>query len=267
VRNARLSLAALTGRPVRGPEPGRRIGWLRDVAVDLSCAPVRVTRIVVGDLVGRWSLPWTEVSLQPPDAVCALDCTRPRRHRQVPTTPHELMLVRDVLDSRVYDVVGRRSVRVGDVWLDLGADGSLVVAGLEVGPRVFLRRLGLRRERVPPTRLLSLSQVHLTSQNGHRVQLATPSSSVHGLEGADLAHLLTHLPMASAADVVRQLPAPSALEAVEHLHPHLADRLRHALDGGATAVSRRRLRRTAGWRIYNPTHDEDRRSRPPGSRP
>ena len=234
--------------------------------VDLSATPAPVTGVVVGNRWGRWSVPWREVALVPPNAVRVPRGSGAPSEQPVAVTPHELLLVRDVLDTRVYDVVGRRSVRVGDVWLDLGADGSLVVAGLEVGARVFLRRLGLRRERVPPTRLLSLSEVHLTSQNGHRVQLATPSSSVHGLEGADLAHLLTHLPMASAADVVRQLPAPSALEAVEHLHPHLADRLRHALDGGATAVSRRRLRRTAGWRIYTPTDDEDRRSRPPGSR-
>jgi hypothetical protein len=233
---------------------------------DLSCAPASVTRVVLGDFQGRWAVPWSDITLVTPDSLRMADDTVGAAREPLALSPHEVMLVRDVLDTRVYDVRRRRSVRVGDVWLDQGDDGALSVAGLEVGSEVFLRRLGVRR-RVVPSRPLPLSEVHLTSLNGHRVQLATPSSSVHGLAGPDLAHLLTHIPMSSAVDVVRHLPAGSVSQAVEHLHPHVVDRLRHALDGGATAPSRR-LRRTAGWRTYRPGGgDVSRRTRAPGSRP
>jgi hypothetical protein len=147
------------------------------------------------------------------------------------------------------------------VWLDHGADGSLCVAGLEVGSLVLLRRLGLLRRHDTPARLLPLSQVHLTSLHGHRVQLETRSSSVYRLDGPGLAHLLTHLPVSSAADVVRRLPAHRVSSAVDHLHPHVVDRLRRALGEGAGPPTHR-LRRTAGWRIYRPEEgDGSRRAR------
>lgn len=256
----------MTGRPVRAGEPEHRIGWLRDLVVDVSHAPASVSRIVVGDFQGRWSVPWTGLVLMDADAVRVLEPPEGPVPEPLVLAPHELMLVRDVLDTRVYDIPRRRTARVGDVWLQQEADGSLVVEGLEVGAEVLLKRLGLRR-RGGPSRLLPLSQAHLTSLHGHRVQLATPGSSVHGLDGPDLAHLLTHLPLTSAVDVVRQLPAHSVERAAQHLHPHLLDRLGHALDGGGAAPSRR-LRRTDGWRTYRPeTCDGNRRARKPGARP
>jgi hypothetical protein len=262
----RLSLTALTGRPVRVPHQGRRAGWLRDLVVDLTRSPVPVTGVVVGDFQGRWSVPAEQVTVVPPDSVDLRDAGE-QAHEPLAPAPHELLLVRDVLDTRVYDVARRRSVRVGDVWLDLAENGSLTVAGLELGPEAVLRRLGLRRRRAAPARLVPLSQVHLTSLHGHRVQLDTPTSSVHALEGPELAHLLTHLPMSSAADVARRLPADRVSRAVESLHPHLADRLGHALTDGE-APSSRRWRRTAGWRVYRPRdRGGRRRADPPAARP
>jgi hypothetical protein len=163
------------------------------------------------------------------------------------------MLARDVLDTRVYDVPGRRAVRVGDVWLEHDSRGRLVVTGLEVGTRVVLRRLGLgsHSRGTGAVGLLSLSQVHLTSRRGHQVQLATPTSSVHELDATELAHLLTHLPTSSAADVARALPDEVVAGAARHLHPHVLRRLRHVL-GGDEPARPRRIARTAGWRLNRP---------------
>jgi hypothetical protein len=264
-----LSLASLTGRPVHLVSTdgvGRRLGRLRDLVVDVSDSPVRVTAAVLGAFRTRWSVPWPQVvmgqshSLQVHEDGAA--------HEPPLLGPHELLLVRDVLDTRVYEPEGRRSVRVGDVWLEPLPDGSMAVAGLEVGPEVMFRRLGLGRSRPGTGDLLPLSRVHLTSANGHRVQLATPTSSVHTLSGEDLAHLLTHLPVAAAADVVRQLPDRAVAQAVDHLHPHVVSRLRHAL--GGMVEPGRRFTRTAGWRLYRPraaAEDADRARRPGSHHP
>jgi hypothetical protein len=245
-----LSLASLPGRAVQAvgqDGTGHRVGRLRDLVVDLSFSPARVTAVVVGDHQGRWRVPWPAVTLEASSVWLAAATAA----REVPAPgPHELLLVRDVLDTRVYDMPGQRAERVGDVWLDHLPDGSAVVAGLEVGPAVLLRRLGLGRWVPGPVQLRQLSQVHLTSAHGHRVQLATPGSSVHSLSGEDLAQLLTHLPVTAAADVVRHLPDGTVSQAVDQLHPHVHSRLRHALGGGTGPG--RRFRRTAGWRLYRP---------------
>jgi sporulation protein YlmC with PRC-barrel domain len=257
---ARLSLSALVGRPVTASTRSR-VGWLRDLVVDLGSPSTSVSAAVLGDFRDRWRVPWTDLAVEPPGTLRLTGGAGVRSEQDPPTLvehehehEHELMLVRDVLDTRVYDVSGRRTTRVGDVWLDLQPDGSLVVAGLEVGAEVLLRRLGLRRQNARAVRLVPLSRVHLTSPHGHRVQLVTPSSSVHALGDADLAHLLTHLPTSAAADLVRQLPDDEVSQAVEHLHPQVVSRLDHALD--ADAGPRRRWRRTAGWRLYRPRDDD-----------
>jgi hypothetical protein len=224
--------------------------------VDLSGPSAPVTAAVLGDSQGRRRVPWRQLGLHPRAALRLTGGAGGSPERgAVRLGEHEVMLVRDVLDTRVYDVPRRRVVRVGEVWLDLLADGSFTVAGLEVGLRSLLPRLGLRRHAPAAVALLPLTQVHLTSPHGHRVQLATASSSVHTLRGADLAHLLTHLPASAAADVVRELPEPTVAPAVGHLHPHVADRLDHALHT-ATAAPARRWRRTAGWRLNRPPGDQ-----------
>lgn len=261
-----LRLTSLVGRRVLSAS-GHRVGWVRDLVADLGSAPVPVTGVVVGDFHGRWTIPWAAVGPDVSDVLrCADAAAVPPPTPATPPTPttpperpepdldtHQLMLVRDVLDSRVYGVTSRRSARVGDVWLTHRADGRLEVAGLEVGTGVVLGRLGLRprHDFEESATLLPLSDVHLTSARGHQVQLATPTSPVHRLDPHELAHLLTHLPVTSAADVVRHLPAERADAAARHLHPHVLSRLAHALSGRAS-LHHRRVRRTAGWRLNRP---------------
>jgi hypothetical protein len=139
------------------------------------------------------------------------------------------------------------------VWLGQLPDGRLEVAGLEVGTGVVLGRLGLRSRHdfEESEAVLPLADVHLTSARGHQVQLATPTSPVHTLDAHELAHLLTHLPVTSAADVMRHLPQERATAAAKHLPPHVLSRLAHAL-GGRASLRHRRLGRTAGWRLNRP---------------
>ena len=163
-----------------------------DLVADLGVVPVRVVRVAS--------------SLR-------------RGPQRPPLAAHELLLGRDVLDTRVYDVARRRTVRVGEVWLHRLEDGALAVTGLESGLRPVLRRLGMRRS--PPSKdtLLQLGDVHLTSGRGHLVQLAVASSSVHRLPAHELAHLLTHLPVATAADLMHRIPPERGAVAMRQLHP------------------------------------------------
>lgn len=246
-----VPLTALTGVPVRDTT-GHRTGWVRDVVARVGARGTQVTGLVLGDLRGRWVVPWSDLDVSRLDRLTLVRDVA-REHRQSnPLEPDELLLVRDVLDCRVYVVAARGSARVGEVWLEESADGTLSVRGVEVGTRVVLRRLGPQRwrDRASEKPLVPLSEVHLVSGRGHIVQLASGMSPVPHLAPHDLAHLLTHLPARAAVDVVRRVPAASSRAALEHLHPRVRKHLGRALDG--QAPSERRYRRTAGWRVNRP---------------
>jgi hypothetical protein len=219
-----LRLTNLVGR--QGQHRGEHAGAAPDLVADLGRDPVRVVRVA----------------------------SSPRRGPQRPPLAlHELLLARDVLDTRVYDVVGRRTVRVGEVWLHGSGNGGLVVLGLEPGLRPVLRRLGLRLS--PPTEgaLLQFEDVHLTSGRGHVVQLAVTSSSVHRLSAHELADLLTHLPVGTAADLMQRIPPERGAGAMRHLHPVVKAHLARAMNGSTPVRRIPRVRRTAGWRLHRPS--------------
>ena len=230
------------------------------MVVDVTEPDGVATGLLLSRSAGTRFVPWRNVRLHPrtgmPTQVVGVQ----------PWTalsgPH-LLLVRDVLDSRVYDVQGRRTGRVAEVWLEL-REGRLEVAGVEVGVRAMLRRLLPIRlpdtASTPPRELLPLSAIHLMSPGGHRAQLSSAGSAVHRLGGAGTAHLLTHLPPGAAAEVARRLPEQHRQRVVQRLHPRVGSRLRQALGSGPPA-RRPRTRRTDGWRLYLPTEDDDKAPR------
>jgi hypothetical protein len=189
--------------------------------------------------------------------------------------PDELLLVRDVLDTQIVDVDRHRVARVADVLLERDAAGALTVAGVEIGLSGVLRRLGLRRlaSRLP-RHAIDWQDLHLTSERGHAVQLATAGAAVHRLDDRDLAELLTRLRADHAADVMAAVGPDRAAQAVAHTHPTVgrsllralgpdqADRLvrampaeiAHRYEKTLHATPKRRSRRLSGWRLNRPPH-------------
>jgi len=99
-----------------------------------------------------------------------------------------LWLVRDVLDTQVYDIGGHRISRVGDVVLEL-SQGVLVLSGIEAGIAPVLRRLGLSRaSRAAGGRTLAWSELHPLSKRGHSLVLASDPERAHGHLRAAHAH-------------------------------------------------------------------------------
>jgi sporulation protein YlmC with PRC-barrel domain len=99
-----------------------------------------------------------------------------------------LWLVRDVLDTQVYDIAGHRISRVGDVVLEM-SDGALVVSAIEAGLAPVLRRLGLpRASRRARGRTLAWSELHPLSRRGHSLVLATDPERAQGHLAAAHAH-------------------------------------------------------------------------------
>ncbi len=236
-----LSLSQVTGLELRGLN-GQMLGRVADLTtrLDDGGGPHLVERILVScrrapDLLVPWA------------AVESLDHTGVLIHdKEDPTTfaitstvdalaKDEILLVRDVLDTQIVDIVGQRMARVADVVFTRCADDRLELVGVEVGFGAVLRRLGLRRLAAHANEdVVAWTDLHLTSERGHAVQLATPRSAVHRLDAAGLAALVSRLDVESAAEVLAATGPRVAEKVIRTAHPVVGERVLLALPGEAT---------------------------------
>lgn len=209
-----LELTDLLGRRVVAGE--LELGRLADLAVRIDEPYPPVTRLLVGR--GHRHFPWS--------AVLELDGETVRLEADAgeldPGLDRELLLREDVLDCQIFDFGGKRLTRVGDVELALG-DRTLRVFAVDVGAAPIFRRCGLRSlARRLPARALDWEAIHLASARGHAFQLANPSAPVHRLSADQVARLVSRLPAARGAEVLRVIEpakAAKAKRALAERHP------------------------------------------------
>jgi hypothetical protein len=259
-----LLLTELTGQDVLDPD-GRLAGRLADMSVRLGehAGPHLVERL----LVRRH---------RAPDLLIPRAAIEGFEHNRVliPVTgdlatfaitsiadalgDDELLLVRDVLDTQVIDVVGQRLARVADVVLTRTAEDRLQLVGVEVGFGGVLRRLRLRRLAARTEEdVVAWTDLHLTSDRGHAIQLASPRSAVHHLDAAGLAALVSRLDTESAAQVLVATGSQVAADTIRSAHPIVGERVLRAMsDVDASKI-------VGAMPTEHATHWRNRLSRPP----
>lgn len=273
------------GKPVRCRD-GAGVGQLVDLSVRLHVSHPPIHRVAIGrGRHIRLLAPWSLVERLEEDQVdLATDHDSMLRYavdRAPLLGPDEILLGRDVVDTQVVDLAGRRLSRVSDVVLlmdDLhGLD--LEVTAVDIGVGSLLRRMGLRRtgELIEPV-IVDWDDLHLVSEAGHTAQLSTSTAGVSQRNPQELAELLTRLPTRKAADVIRQVGPERSAAALHASHPEHRGRLLRGLRPeeaqeviGAAAPAtaedlaashrearRRRWLRTAGWRVHRPTSSGER---------
>ena len=231
-----LFLSRVTGQDVLGPD-GRVIGRLVDLTADLveDSGPHLVDRVVVKR--GRGALlllPWETVANVGRDQlVLGVDAAGTERYvvddLAEALADQEILLVRDVLDTQIVDVVGQRLARVADVVLTPTPDGHLELIGVEVGFGGVLRRLHLPAVLPSGEDVVVWADLHLTSERGHAVQLATPRAAVHHLDARGLAELVSRVDTESATEILATRNPEVAAEVVRVAHPTVGERVLRAM--------------------------------------
>ena len=220
-----LLLSRLAGVEVAGAD-GVTVGRLADLTVRLDAAggPHLVARL----LVSRRGAPPVLLFW---DAVAGVDRGRPELVAGAVAAPgaalydDEIRLVRDVLDTQVVDLAGQRLARVADVVLARTADSRLEIVGVEVGFGGVLRRLGLGWLVPRSTEdFVAWSDLHLTSERGHAVQLTAPRAAVHRLDARGLAALVSRVDTDSATEILAGKDPGLAAEAVTAASPEGGER-------------------------------------------
>jgi hypothetical protein len=247
----------MTGQDVLCPD-GRVAGRLADLTVRLAehAGPHLVERLLVQrhrapDLLMPWaaieSVENTCVLIHGPDDPIAFAITSTTEA----LGDDEILLVRDVIDTQIVDVVGQRLARVADVVLTRTANDRLELVGVEVGFGGVLRRLGLHRLAARADEdVVTWTDLHLTSERGHAVQLATPRSAVHHLDAAGLAALVSRLDTESATEILAAAGPGVAADVVGIAHPVVGERVLRAMPDtdAAQIVAAMPAERATRWR-------------------
>jgi hypothetical protein len=273
-----VHLSGQLGWPVRSSD-GVKVGRVVDLTVLYDIEHPIVHRLAVGRARRiLYLLPWSLVRTHDDEHVVLgvdrMGLSAYASPRDPTLEDRELLLARDVLDTQIVDLAGRRLSRVSDVIMVAGSEGRLEVAAVDVGVGSLLRRMALGRlgDRLDPV-VVDWAALHLTSPRGHVVQLATAATALHRLNASGLAHLLARLSPDKAVDVIGTAHPAHAAAALHASHPELRHRLLHILgphelqrlidaapptlarrlaELRASPVPARRQLRTSGWRIRRP---------------
>ncbi len=235
-----LLLSRLTGARVRTPD-GQVLGRLADLTVRLDGNGTGrlVSRLAVRLPGGRTALlDWTCVQDVRPGRVVVAAAPAGIADTDGVLAPDEIRLKRDVLDTQIIDVVGQRMARVADVFLARVSGGGLELLGVEVGFSGVLRRLGLPGVGLPGVGrqgvgagedIVAWSDLHLTSERGHAVQLSTPRAAVHRLDARGLAALVSRVHTGAATEILAAKAPAVAADAVRVAHPEVGERVLRAM--------------------------------------
>jgi CBS domain-containing protein len=212
------------------------VGSVADLAVRLGGSTPPVTTLLVRlDRHRRVAIPWEKVSGFERSAV-TLACRAGELDEDSDPPGDALRLMRDVVDTQIVDVSGRRFRRVADVELERSGH-ELVVAGVDVGSASILRRLGLRalarrfRGRSVPWR-----DIYVASPAAHALQLRVDRDRVERLGPAGLAQVVGVLPPARGAEVLSAVDSNLAAKVVSATRPEVAGRVVSALGEGAAPI-------------------------------
>lgn len=230
-----LALTDYLGQPVFD-RVDARLGPIVDLAARLGGPAPRVTGLLVR--VGRRraaAVPWEDVVDFERSGV-TLRRAAGELDLGAELHPDELRLMRDVVDTQIVDVSGRRFVRVADVELER-RDGELVVAGVDVGAASLLRRLGLRRlARRLRGRSLAWSDLYAASPAAHAIQLRVDRERVARLGPAGLAQVVGFLPPARGAELLGAVDSELAAKAVSGTRPDVGGEVVAELGGDAAPI-------------------------------
>lgn len=216
---------------------GRVAGRLADLTVrlDNEATPTQIERIMIRrNRSPNTLIPWTAIQHFDQTGV-VLHPGKDVTSVAIASTSNalgdaEILLKRDVLDTQIIDVVGQRLARVADVVLTETGDGGLELVGVDVGFAGVVRRLGLRRLTAPAQEdVVAWTDLHLTSERGHAIQLATPRSAVNHLDVTGLATLVSKLNTESATEVITATTPATAADVIRASHPVVAERVLRAL--------------------------------------
>nr|MBC7245529.1 magnesium transporter [Chloroflexota bacterium] len=218
-------LSQILGKPVWNAR-GERLGRCADVLVAGAETPfpfVRALALRNGQeprLIPAEAIAWLSPSI-------ILNIVEPPVYEK---RGDELWLARQVLDRQIVDIEGRRLVRVNDLQLARTCPGGpYCLAGVDIGTRGLLRRLGLEAplsllfkflHREPAEAIIPWSEV-APLQADAPIRLRISHDKISEMHPADIADIIEDLDRPMGQALLQTLDNETIADTMEELEPEL----------------------------------------------
>ena len=218
----------------------RRIGRVRDAAIVPLVHSSRIDRLLVGGGYAWLTIRYDQVHSISVDRGITLN-----DEKLVPYHDDEYMLRlgRDLLDQQIIDVNGRKVVRVNDLTMALGNDGTrdlLTVLDVDIGLRSIFRRLAqgvlpprwIRRlqESIPPKSIRWDFANVVEPDPQRRLRLNISYQKLEEMHPADLADIVEELGPAEREAIFETLDSEVAAEALSEIDPKMQASILESLE-------------------------------------
>jgi CBS domain-containing protein len=206
----------------------RRIGRVRDAALVPLVHASRIDRLLVG---GGYS--WLTVRFDQVRSISLDEGVHLADELLVPYHDDEYMLRigRDLLDQQIIDVTGRKVVRVNDVTMWIGANGTggdvLTVHDVDIGIRSIVRRVfqgvlpprWIRRlqQPIPPSSIRWDFANVIEPDPQRRLRLNISYSALEEMHPADLADIVEELGPAEREAIFETIDSEVAADALSEV--------------------------------------------------
>ena len=207
----------------------RAVGKIRDLVVDTgerSPFP-RITGLLLREGFDTYVVPWEDIAIFQRGAVRTRLSREDLIHRAA--TQEEIFLARDLLDKQIVDINGVKVVRVNDLKLDI-VSGDLVLTAADVGVRGLVRRVfgagitprgGRISDRSLPPRLIPWDSMQPLQPKLDRLETTMPHEKLARLHPADVAEIISQIPVTERSGIFRKLDVEMAAETLHQLEPEL----------------------------------------------
>ena len=207
----------------------RPVGTIRDLVVDTGVrSPFpKITGLLLRDRFETFVLPWEDVAIFQRGAVRTRLSREDLIHRAA--LEEEILLSKHLLDKQIVDINGVKVVRVNDLKLDI-LSGDLVLTAADVGPRGFIRRVfgsgitpkgGRFSDASIPARLIPWDSIQPLTTKLDRLETRMPHEKLARLHPADLAEIISQIPVPERSGIFRKLDVETAAETLHELEPEV----------------------------------------------
>jgi CBS domain-containing protein len=221
-----LFVSELLKQPVLDPK-GDELGRLKDFVVIKGEPLPRISALILEEKKKRYCLEWENVGIFN-KRIISSKVYAPRVEPYEPSKDI-LLIVRDVFDKQIVDVDGAKVVRVNDVQLE-GQNSKACVAGVDVGIRGILRRLGVERRsdkvyqllgKTLPHSIIRWSFIQPLEPRLSQLSLTIPRQMISSLHPADIAEIISKVPHEQGIVLFKGLDPNVAAETLPELDPDL----------------------------------------------
>ncbi|HJV64398.1 MAG TPA: CBS domain-containing protein [Geomonas sp.] len=226
-----LYLSAVLKKPLINAA-GQKLGTVCDLAITPDEEFPIVSQVLIRRKGQTYAVGWDKVVLFNPTVISVSSSVEQLERYQ--ETGHEIHVKRDILDKQIVDVNGAKVVRVNDLKLGRHKD-ALCLMSVDVGFRGLLRRMGYEKiwnmvQKEIPEREISWEYVGHLEANAAKLTLTMAREQISEMHPADLAHIISRVPMKNIQTVLNSLDDETAGEAIHELEPELRSRVISELD-------------------------------------